>query len=119
MKHLTTFLTFSFIVFLGGCTGQLNEPFVTSSGHGSVTVSQDSIRESLFEEFPDPTLTEQQAGTLAWQKCSDWDFEGVELSGAMRGQAVQWGPGIQFGQVVPMTIRHSIDYECTGTASNQ
>lgn len=119
MKTLTI-LTFSFLIFLSGCgTGTVTAPFATSDGYGSVTVNQDSIRQNMFQEFAPPTLTGQQAGTLAWKKCSNWEFDSVEPFGTMRHQTVQWGPGLQAGQQVPMTVRYSLDYQCIGNPANK
>lgn len=120
MKIQATILIFSFILFLSGCgAGHLSEPFATSDGYGSITINQDSIRENMFQKFPAPTITGQQAVTLAWQRCSNWEFDGVEPFGAWRHQTVNWGPGLNYGEQVPMTIRYSLDFQCTGNPANQ
>ena len=120
MKTKTIILTLACAAFLIGCgAGHLGQPFASSDGYGSVTVNQDSIRQNMWQEFLPPTLTSSQAETLAWQKCSNWEFEGIEPFGSMRQQAVQWGPGLQAGQQIPLVVRFSLDYQCTGNPANQ
>jgi hypothetical protein len=105
MKALAIALTAA--IFLSGCA--VNKDWSATGGSRSDGVVRLSYE---LREFEQPQLSEQQAISLATQRCKTWGYTGAEAFGGVTRQCNQGGG---FGGCSQWMVTK--EYQCAGTGT--
>lgn len=98
------------VVLLAGCASQ--QPVDWGATGGSRADATVEVGYQYNPTVTIPVTDQQQADSLADDRCRAWGYDTAEVFGVQRSQCQQTGTGIYDGQCISMWV--TMQYQCIG-----